>query len=89
MGRAKLSVNLAKNPKEKKFVLTIGKKIWWSKYGATIVNKKGMFAMRLASNMTIKAPEQWFRMDKAKNYTEFRQALDMQGIINQNITFVR
>jgi acyl-homoserine-lactone acylase len=87
VGRAKLSVNLAKNPKEKKFVLTIGKKIWWSKYGATIVNKKGMFAMRLASNMTIKAPEQWFRMDKAKNYTEFRQALDMQGIINQNITY--
>jgi len=87
VGNAKLSVNLAKKPQEKKFILTIGKKIWWSKYGATIVNKKGMFAMRLASNMTIKAPEQWYRMDKARNYTEFRQALDMQGIINQNITY--
>ncbi|HRG90446.1 MAG TPA: penicillin acylase family protein, partial [Chitinophagales bacterium] len=75
VGRAKLSVNLAKHPDKKKFILTIGKKIWWSKYGATVVNKKGMFAIRLASNMTIKSPEQWYRMDKARNFTEFRQAL--------------
>jgi acyl-homoserine-lactone acylase len=87
VGRAKLAVNLAKHREKNKFILTIGKKIWWSKYGATVVNKKGMFALRLASNMTIKAPEQWFRMDKAKNFTEFRNALNMQGIINQNITY--
>lgn len=86
-GRAKLSVNLAKHPDKKKFILTIGKKVWWSQYGATVVNKKGMFAVRLASNMTIKAPEQWYHMDKAKNFTEFRHALDMQGIVNQNITY--
>lgn len=85
--KAKLSVNLAKHRDKHKFILTIGKKIWWSKYGATVVNKKGMFAIRLASNMTIKAPEQWYRMDKAKNFTEFRHALDIQGIINQNITY--
>lgn len=83
-GSAKLSVNLAKKGK---FVLTIGKKIWWSMYGATIVNKKGIFAVRLASNMTIKAPEQWYRMNKAKNFTEFRHALDMQGVINQTIIY--
>ncbi len=87
VNRAKLSVNLAKHPEKHKFVLTIGKKIWWSKYGATVVNKQGMFALRLASNMTIKAPEQWYRMDKAKNFTEFRHALDIQGVINQNITY--
>ena len=86
-GKAKLAVNLAKHPEKHKFILKLKKKIWWSKYGATIVNKKGIFAMRLASNMTVKAPEQWFRMNKAKNYTEFRKALDMQGIINQNIIY--
>lgn len=85
--RAKLSVNLAKHPDKHKFILTIGKKIWWSKYGATVVTKKGIFAVRLASNMTVKAPEQWFRMNKAKNFTEFRNILDMQGIVNQNITY--
>lgn len=87
VSHAKLSVNLAKHRDKHKFILTIGKKIWWSKFGATVVTKKGIFAIRLASNMTIKAPEQWFRMDKAKNFTEFRHALDMQGIVNQNITY--
>ena len=87
INRAKLSVNLAKNREKHKFMLTIHKKIWWSKFGATVINKKGMFAVRLASNMTIKAPEQWYRMDKARNFTEFRHALDMQGIVNQNITY--
>lgn len=85
--RAKLFVNLAKHPDKHKFILPVRKKIWWSKYGATVVNKKGIFAIRLASNMTVKAPEQWFTMNKARNYTEFRHALDMQGIINQNITY--
>ncbi len=87
IGRAKLTVNLAKQPQKRKFMLSIGKKIWWSKYGATVVNKKGMFAIRLASNMTIKAAEQWYRMNKARNYTEFRNVLNMQGIVNQNITY--
>jgi acyl-homoserine-lactone acylase len=85
--RAKLTVNLAKHRDKHKFILTIGKKKWWSIYGATYVNKKGMFAIRLASNMTVKSVEEWYKMNKAKNYTEFRHALDMQGIINQYVTY--
>ncbi len=86
-GRAKLSVNLAKHRDKRKFVLTIGKKKWWSMYGATYINKKGMFAIRLASNMTLMSVEEWYKMNKAKNFTEFRKALDMQGIINQYVTY--
>ncbi len=85
--RAKLTVNLAKDRDKHKFVLTIGKKKWWSMYGATYVNKKGMFAIRMACNMTVKSVEEWYMMNKAKNYTEFRHALDMQGIINQYVTY--
>ncbi len=85
--RAKLTVNLAKHRDKHKFILTVGKKKWWSMYGATYVNKKGMFAIRLASNMTVKSVEEWYKMNKAKNYTEFRQALDIQGIINQYVTY--
>lgn len=81
-----LTVDLAPKP-EKKFVLTVGKKAWWSMYGATVVTKQGMYAVRLASNMTIKSPEQWFRMNKSKNFTEFKRALDMQGIVNQNVIY--
>ncbi len=85
--RAKLSVNLAKHPDKHKFILTIGKKKWWSMYGATYKNKKGVFSIRLASNMTVKSVEEWYKMNKARNYTEFRHALDMQGIINQYVTY--
>jgi acyl-homoserine-lactone acylase len=85
--RAKLSVNLAKHRDKHKFILTIGKKKWWSIYGATYKNKKGMFAIRLASNMTVKSVQEWYEMNKAKNYTEFRKALNLQGIINQYVTY--
>lgn len=85
--RAKLSVNLSKKPDQKKFVLTVGKKRWWSIYGATYKNKKGIFAIRLASNMTLKSVEQWYKMNRARNFTEFRAALEIKGIINQFITY--
>ena len=84
---AKLTVNLAKNRDKHKFILTIGKKKWWSMYGATYKNDKGYFSIRLAANMTIRSVEQWYRMNKAKNYTEFRNILNMQGIVNQFITY--
>lgn len=84
---AKLSVNLAKHRDKHKFILSIGKKRWWSIYGATYKNDKGFFAIRLASNMTIKSVEQWYLMNKAKNYHEFRNVLNMQGIVNQYITY--
>ena len=84
---AKLTVNLAKHRDKHKFILTLGKKRWWSMYGATYKNDKGWFAIRLAANMTIKSVEQWFLMNKAKNYTEFRNVLNMQGIVNQYITY--
>lgn len=87
VSKAKLSVNLAKHRDKHKFVLTIGKKKWWSMYGATYINKKGMFAIRLASNMTLQSVEEWYKMNKAKNFTEFRKALDMKGIINQYVTY--
>lgn len=85
--RAKLTVNLAKHRDKHKFLLTVSKKRWWSIYGATYKNDKGWFAIRLAANMTIKSVEEWYLMNKARNYTEFRKALDMQGIVNQYVTY--
>ena len=86
-GYARLSVNLAKNKKKHKFILTVPKKIAWSKWGATVVNKKGMFALRLGPMMTIQAAEQWYRMNKARNYSEWMEAVRMQGIGNQNFCY--
>jgi len=71
-----LHVNLAKKGK---FILPVSKRVWWSKYGATLVTKKGIFAIRLGATSNVKTIDQYFRMNKARNYTEFRAALDIQG----------
>ncbi len=65
----------------------IGKKVYWSKYGATVKTKKGVFSIRLPANMDIKALEQWYRMNKARNFTEFYTALSMTSLPMFNIVY--
>lgn len=62
-------------------------KFYKSKYGVTLETDQGFFALRFPANLNIKAAEQWYRMNKARNYEEFRKALDMRGIICTNIVY--
>jgi len=83
-------VNLEENKaklKVKGIPITIGKKIWWSKYGATVKTAKGVFSIRVPALLDIKALEQWYRMNKAKNFTEFYKALSMTSLPMFNITY--
>lgn len=75
-GKAKLNVNLSKKGK---FILPVYKKIWHSIYGPTLVTKQGAFAIRLGAIQTCKTIEQYYRMNKARNFTEWRAALDTQA----------
>ncbi|MBV6653046.1 MAG: penicillin acylase family protein [Mameliella sp.] len=70
-------------------ILPIGKnqKFYQSKYGITFKTPNGFFALRTTANQTIKAAEQWYRMNKASNWAEFREALDLQGITCTNIVY--
>ncbi len=74
--KAKLHVNLSKKGK---FILPVTKKYWNSIYGPTLVTKKGAFSIRLGAIQTCKTIEQYFRMNKARNFTEWRAALDTQA----------
>lgn len=73
--------------KVKGLPVTIGKKVYWSKYGATVKTKKGVFALRLPANMDIRALEEWYRMNKAKNFTEFYKAISMTSLPMFNIMY--
>jgi acyl-homoserine-lactone acylase len=73
--------------KVKGIPVTIGKKIYWSKYGATLKTDKGVFSLRVPATMDIKALEQWYRMNKAKNFTEFYSALRMTSLPMFNIMY--
>lgn len=65
----------------------IKRTVYWSKYGATMKNKQGFFSIRLGANMRIGAMEQWYRMNKAKNFTEFYSALNKQELSMFNIMY--
>jgi acyl-homoserine-lactone acylase len=67
--------------------IAIGKKVYWSKYGATVKSKQGVFSMRLPANMDCKALEEWYGMNKAKNFTEFYKALSMTSLPMFNIMY--
>lgn len=58
----------------------ISKKAYWSVHGPTIMNKKGTYAMRYSGMFECRTPEQWYRMNKAHNFSEFYQALQMTAI---------
>lgn len=82
--RAKLKVGLGKN---QWFKIAVGKKFWKSIYGPTMENEHGFFSLRMPALMNIYPVVQWYRMNKAKNFTEFREALNIQGLSRQNITY--
>ncbi|MBK7561327.1 MAG: penicillin acylase family protein [Chitinophagaceae bacterium] len=73
--------------KVKGIPITIGKKIYWSKYGATVKTDKGVFSLRVPATMDIKALEEWYRMNKAKNFTEFYKAISMTSLPMFNIMY--
>jgi len=81
-----LEVNKAKL-KVKGIPVTIGKRIYWSKYGATVKTEKGVFSIRIPATMDIKALEQWYRMNKAKNFSEFYKAVSMISLPMFNIMY--
>lgn len=67
--------------------IAIGKKIYWSKYGATLKTDKGVFSIRVPATMDIKALEEWYRMNKARNFTEFYKAVSMTSLPMFNIMY--
>jgi len=68
--------------------INVPKKIYWSVYGATVKGKDGhYYSFRFSANMTIKAAEQWYKMNKAENFSDFYNTLEMGGLASTTITY--
>ncbi|MGF7215427.1 acyl-homoserine-lactone acylase [Spirosoma lacussanchae] len=67
--------------------VAINRKAYWSRYGATIKTKRGWFAIRTGANQELRGLQQWYRMNKARSFSEFRQALTMTAIPGFNIVY--
>ncbi len=65
----------------------LSKKAYWSKYGPTIITPRGVFSIRMPAQMDIRGLEQWYAFNKAKNFTEFKSALNMLAIPGYNIVY--
>ncbi len=67
--------------------IPIHKKYFTSIYGPTLKNKTGTYAIRTPSTTNINAVEQWWRMNKARSFSEFYEALEMKAIPGYNIGY--
>ena len=79
--KAQLQVKLLGIP------VKIQKKYYHSIYGPTLKNKHGFYAVRTPALFEIRALEQWWRMNKANNFTEFYNVLKMKALPGYNIGY--
>lgn len=68
--------------------IPVTKTFYWSDYGTTIRSKNGnYYSVRFPANMEIRAAEQWYRMNKARDFSDFSDALKMQGAPGANVIY--
>ena len=79
--KAKITVKLLGIP------IKINRKYYKSIYGPTLKNKSGYYSIRTPTLFNIKALEQWWRMGKSKNFSEFYNTLKMRQLPGFNIGY--
>jgi acyl-homoserine-lactone acylase len=78
---AKLKVKLAP------FHINVKRKVYWSKYGPTMITPRGTFSIRMPAQMDIRGLEEWYRFNKATSFTSFKAALNMMAIPGYNLVY--
>jgi acyl-homoserine-lactone acylase len=79
--KAKITVKLLGIP------IKINRKYYKSIYGPTLKNKSGYYSIRTPTLFNIKALEQWWKMGKSKNFSEFYNTLKMKQLPGFNIGY--
>lgn len=67
--------------------INVKRDAYYSRYGPVVKNDKGYFAFHMGVFDDIRATEQWYRMNKASNLTEFKKALEMTSIPSFNMIY--
>lgn len=67
--------------------LPVPKKVWKSIYGPTLVTENGTFSIKLGALDRIGAPEQWWRMNKAQNFSEWKAAMESVQLTSFNTVY--
>jgi acyl-homoserine-lactone acylase len=67
--------------------IPVPKTVWKSIYGPTLVTAQGAFSIRFGALEQIGAPEQWWKMNKAKNFSEWKSAMNSMQLSNFNTVY--
>lgn len=67
--------------------IPITKKIRYCEYGPVFQTKHGWYALRYPGPSEMRSTEQWYKMNKARNFTEFESALKMEALPLFNIMY--
>lgn len=68
-------------------VLPIPRTVHRSAHGPVIVNAKGAFAIRYAGIGDVRQVEQYYRLNKARNFAEWQAAMAMQAVPGTNFVY--
>jgi acyl-homoserine-lactone acylase len=79
--KAKITVKILGIP------IKISRKYYKSIFGPTLKNKSGYYSIRTPTLFNIRALEQWWKMGKAKNFSEFYDAYKMKQIPGFNVGY--
>ncbi|MGQ3179342.1 MAG: acylase, partial [Blastomonas fulva] len=69
------------------FTLPYPQTVYRSAHGPVILNAKGAFAIRYAGIDDLKMLEQYFRINKARNFEEWKAAMAIQGVPATNFIY--
>lgn len=72
-----------------KITIPVRKTTYWSEHHGAVFKSKGdkFYSIRGMSFMTIKAAQQFYYMNKARNFAQFKEALNMQGLGMFNVIY--
>lgn len=69
------------------FSLPVTREVLRSVHGPAFVTPKGVFAVSYGGQGDIRAAEQWFAMNKARDFASWRTAMEIQGIPSFNVVY--
>ena len=69
------------------FSWPVKRDVLWSDHGPVVVASHGVYAFRYAGMDNIRAVEQWYEMNRAENFEEWRSAMEILGVPSFNTVY--
>ena len=69
------------------FSWVFNRELLWSVHGPVLRQPHGTYAIRFSGHDEVRGVEQWYRMNRAENWEEWRSAMEMRAITSLNTIY--